>query len=159
MFNRTIITVAAAVALGCMPVATNALATPGGGHSGGQRRGRIRDRSPARARVRTVKAAASASRSSIARGSIRMTISSQVNANRRYSLRSAALPAARARSIHKSACSRNSCGVNTIHSKLRNNRSRSKHGDRLSAAATKPISARRSECRSRKTLMPSFHRR
>ena len=30
---------------------------------------------------------------------------------------------------------------------------------RLSAAATKPISARRSECRSRKTLMPSFHRR
>ena len=28
MFNRTIITVAAAVALGCMPVATNALATP-----------------------------------------------------------------------------------------------------------------------------------
>ena len=55
--------------------------------------------------------------------------------------------------------SRNSCGVNTIHSKLRNNRSRSKHGDRLSAAATKPISARRSECRSRKTLMPSFHRR
>jgi hypothetical protein len=29
----------------------------------------------------------------------------------------------------------------------------------ISAAATKPISARRSECRSRKTLMPSFHRR
>jgi hypothetical protein len=28
VFNRTIITVAAAVALGCMPVATNALATP-----------------------------------------------------------------------------------------------------------------------------------
>jgi hypothetical protein len=48
---------------------------------------------------------------------------------------------------------------NNIHSKLRNNRSRSKHGDRLSAAATKPISARCSECRSRKTLMPSFHRR
>ena len=104
-------------------------------------------------------AAASASRSSIARGSIRMTISSQVNANRLYSLRSAALPAVRARSIHKSACSRNSCGVNTTHSKLRNNRSRSKHVDRLSAAATKLISARRSECRSRKTLMPSFHRR
>jgi hypothetical protein len=65
-----------------------------------------------------------------------MTISSQLTANRRYSLRSAALPAVRARSIHKSACSRNSCGVNTIHSKLRNNRSRSKHGNRLSAAAT-----------------------
>ena len=49
--------------------------------------------------------------------------------------------------------------INTIHSKLRNNRSRSKHGDRLLAAAAKPISARRSECRSRKTPMPSFHRR
>src|SRR4029077_7898641 len=90
-----------------------------------------------------VKAAASASRSSIARGSIRMTISSQVNANRRYSVRSAALPALRARPIHKSACSRHSCGDSTIHSKLSNNRSGSKHGARLSAAATKPISARR----------------
>ena len=46
--------------------------------------------------------------------------SNQLNATRRYSLRSAALPALRARSIHKSACSRNSCGVNTIHSKLSN---------------------------------------
>ena len=36
MFNKTIITVTAAVALGCPPVATNALADhPSGGHSGG----------------------------------------------------------------------------------------------------------------------------
>ena len=37
MFNKTIITVTAAVALGCMPVATNALAAdhPGSGHGGG----------------------------------------------------------------------------------------------------------------------------
>ena len=37
MFNKTIITVTTAVALGCMPIATNTLAAdhPGGGHSGG----------------------------------------------------------------------------------------------------------------------------
>jgi hypothetical protein len=37
VFNKTIITVTTAVALGCMPVATNALAAdhPGGGHGGG----------------------------------------------------------------------------------------------------------------------------
>jgi hypothetical protein len=37
VFNKTIIAVTAAVGLGCMPVATNALAAdrPGGGHSGG----------------------------------------------------------------------------------------------------------------------------
>jgi hypothetical protein len=37
VFNKTIVAVTAAVALGCMPVATNALAADrsGGGHSGG----------------------------------------------------------------------------------------------------------------------------
>ena len=37
MFNKTIIAITTAVALGCMPIATNTLAAdrPGGGHSGG----------------------------------------------------------------------------------------------------------------------------